>query len=311
MGIDAAGSTTKPPDPLGWQGRGGTRLVEALAGAVTSSEARRRRGARASRDRCCSSSAFSQRASSILRQDSTPTGSVPQRGRDAEREHRDARRWRPERTKGAQEHHVPSTTRGARSQKGAHPLPGRVRPEKTVPRKCRLDSNGGKKHIGRVTERNYKIDELARAAGMSARTVRYYVQRGLLPAAAFRGKDTAYGHEHLVRLRAIKRLQEGYFPLDAIAAELDGRTLAEIERLAEGKSLPASSAPASRAHAPRGDAASARRATTSYARPRERGVRRGVRRIELFPGVELTVAEDARRNPCVSSSRCWRPLKQC
>jgi len=96
-----------------------------------------------------------------------------------------------------------------------------------------------------VTERNYKIDELARAAGMSARTVRYYVQRGLLPAPAFKGKDTAYGHEHLVRLKAIRKLQEAYFPLDAIAAELEGRTPTELERFAEGKSLPSA-----HAHAP-------------------------------------------------------------
>ena len=134
-----------------------------------------------------------------------------------------------------------------------------------------------------MTERTYKIDELARVAGMSPRTVRYYVQRGLLPAAAFRGKDTAYGHEHLVRLRAIKKLQKAYFPLDAIAQELDGRTLAELERVAEGKNLPASPAP------------------VPPARPSERDDElrpvddawQVCRRMDLFPGVELTVAEDA------------------
>ena len=57
----------------------------------------------------------------------------------------------------------------------------------------------------------YKLEELARAAGTSPRTVRYYVQRGLLPAPAFRGKDTAYGPEHLVRLRAIRQPAVGPF----------------------------------------------------------------------------------------------------
>lgn len=142
-----------------------------------------------------------------------------------------------------------------------------------------------------MTERTYKLDELARATGMSTRTVRYYVQRGLLPPAAFRGKDTAYGHEHLARLRAIRRLQEGFFPLDAIAAELEGRTLAEIERIADGKVMPVL-APASRtsadeavedraAHGEDPRAAIARQATRVF------------RRIELFPGVDLTVADDA------------------
>ena len=137
-----------------------------------------------------------------------------------------------------------------------------------------------------MTERTYKLDELARATGMSARTVRYYVQRGLLPAAAFRGKDTAYGHEHLVRLRAIRRLQEAFFPLDAIAAELDARPLAEIERIADGKVMPAP------AHAP----VRAPESTASELDPRlaiERQADRVFRRIELFPGVDLTVASDA------------------
>ena len=34
----------------------------------------------------------------------------------------------------------------------------------------------------------YKLDDLAAAAGVSPRTVRYYVQRGLLPAPPFRGR---------------------------------------------------------------------------------------------------------------------------
>jgi DNA-binding transcriptional MerR regulator len=131
--------------------------------------------------------------------------------------------------------------------------------------------------VSGVTDRNYKLDELARAAGMSARTVRYYVQRGLLPAPAFRGKDTAYRHEHLVRLRAIRRLQEAYYPLDAIAAELEGRTSSEIERMAEGHVRP----PVLSAPSP--PAPSTSPATRDEV----------ARSIELFPGVELTVADDA------------------
>ena len=142
-----------------------------------------------------------------------------------------------------------------------------------------------------MTERTYKLDELARATGMSARTVRYYVQRGLLPAAAFRGKDTAYGHEHLVRLRAIRKLQEAFFPLDAIAAELASRTLGEIERIAEGRAMPASAAAARSAPEARADEA---RATDDDPRSAlDRRASRAFRRIELFDGVELTVAEDA------------------
>src|SRR5262249_19567514 len=103
---------------------------------------------------------------------------------------------------------------------------------------CRLDSRGVEKQSDGVSDVTYKLDEVARAAGTSARTVRYYVQRGLLPAPVFRGKDTAYGHEHLVRLRAIRKLQDAFFPLDAIAVELERRSLAGIERIADGTEIP-------------------------------------------------------------------------
>ena len=84
-------------------------------------------------------------------------------------------------------------------------------------------------------ERHWKLDALARQAGISPRTVRYYVQRGLLPPPVFRGRDTAYSEEHLLRLRAIRRLQERFLPLDAIQRELEQRSLAELQALAEGR----------------------------------------------------------------------------
>lgn len=91
-----------------------------------------------------------------------------------------------------------------------------------------------------MSETSYKLDELAAAAGVSPRTVRYYVQRGLLPAPPFRGRDTAYSGEHLVRLQAIKRLQESFLPLDAIQAELERRSLEELASLAaRGEGAPA------------------------------------------------------------------------
>src|SRR5688572_7444820 len=85
--------------------------------------------------------------------------------------------------------------------------------------------------VTNAVDTTYKLDELAKAAGVSARTVRYYVQRGLLPAPAFRGRDTVYTGEHLVRLRGIKFLQERFLPLDAIQAELERRSPREIEEL--------------------------------------------------------------------------------
>lgn len=85
----------------------------------------------------------------------------------------------------------------------------------------------------------YKLDELAAAAGVSPRTVRYYVQKGLLPAPQFRGRDTAYGREHLLRLRAIRGLQEKFLPLDAIAEALATANAAQLEAYAAGRAVPA------------------------------------------------------------------------
>lgn len=151
-----------------------------------------------------------------------------------------------------------------------------------------------------MTGRSYRIDELAQAAGMSVRTVRYYVQRGLLPAAAFRGKDTAYDHAHLVRLRAIRRLQEAFFPLDAIAAELEGRPIEEIEAIADGKLTPVSGGSARESGERDREAERERQRQRERDRDEEdarsaiaREASRVFRRIELFPGVDLTVADDA------------------
>jgi Ca-activated chloride channel family protein len=84
-------------------------------------------------------------------------------------------------------------------------------------------------------DREWKLDELANEAGVSPRTVRYYVQRGLLLAPVFRGRDTVYSTEHLERLRAIRRLQEEqYLPLDAIEGELERASRDELRRIADG-----------------------------------------------------------------------------
>ncbi|MBZ4418741.1 MerR family transcriptional regulator [Myxococcus sp. RHSTA-1-4] len=88
------------------------------------------------------------------------------------------------------------------------------------------------------TQTEWKLSELAEEAGVSPRTVRYYVQRGLLPAPPFRGPDTVYGEEHLVRLKAIRVLQARFLPLDAIQVELQRLSMDELRKLAESDATP-------------------------------------------------------------------------
>jgi DNA-binding transcriptional MerR regulator len=58
---------------------------------------------------------------------------------------------------------------------------------------------------------DYRIDDLARAAGMTVRNVRAYQERGLLPPPTLRGRTGWYDDGHLARLRLIGGLLErGY-----------------------------------------------------------------------------------------------------
>jgi DNA-binding transcriptional MerR regulator len=67
------------------------------------------------------------------------------------------------------------------------------------------------------------IGELADAAGLSRRAVRFYVQRQLLPAPNGRGRGRHYEQSHLLRLKKILELQQAGHSLDSIARILDGQ----------------------------------------------------------------------------------------
>lgn len=135
---------------------------------------------------------------------------------------------------------------------------------------------------------HYKLEDLAREAGVGARTVRYYVQRGLLPPPEFRGRDTTYGEEHLSRLRAIKRLQEAHLPLDEIQARLDGASRAELDRLARGEVTLTVPLPPVEP-----DGSHPYRSPPRRHEPAPPVVEETWRRVELVPGVELFVRTDA------------------
>lgn len=137
--------------------------------------------------------------------------------------------------------------------------------------------------------RTYKLDELAAAAGVSIRTIRYYVQRELLPAPQFRGPDTAYSERHLLQLQAIRALQARQWSLDAIAAALSNcQDYTEIEQLALGAGEPAEGLPRAPVEAPQ------KRAEPSV-RPVE-----AWNRISLGEGVEIWLRSD------VSLQQRWR-----
>ena len=90
----------------------------------------------------------------------------------------------------------------------------------------------------------YSLPELADLAGVTPRTVRYYLAQGLLPAVGQSGPGSKYDTGHLLRLRLIRRLQGEHLPLAEIRRRLEGLGDADIRELAaaEGPAAPPDSA---------------------------------------------------------------------
>ena len=112
-----------------------------------------------------------------------------------------------------------------------------------------------------MAEERYSVGELADLGGVSRRTVRYYVQEGLLPAPLGVGRGDHYSREHLDRLLQVKALQEA------------GRTLDDIRQVLDGVAVPAAGS------------------VPSVPTPLPREV---WRRVNVAPGVELHVSGGVR-----------------
>jgi DNA-binding transcriptional MerR regulator len=65
------------------------------------------------------------------------------------------------------------------------------------------------------------LQELSESVGVPARTIRFYIARGMLAGPLKAGRGADYGPEHVQSLERIKQLQA------------EGRTLVEISRLLE------------------------------------------------------------------------------
>lgn len=116
-----------------------------------------------------------------------------------------------------------------------------------------------------MAEPRYAIGDLAELGGVSRRTVRYYVQEGLLPAPLGVGRGNHYREEHLAQLLRVKAMQE------------TGRTLDEIRRSIGDRAL--------------------RSAALAEANPPVAPARELWRRLTLAPGVELHVSGNVRLPP--------------
>ncbi len=87
-------------------------------------------------------------------------------------------------------------------------------------------------------DQEYSLSELATLAGVTPRTIRYYVSIGLLPSPPQAGARTKYSDGHLQRLRLIRRLQRQHLPLGEIGAPLQGLDDEAVEVVLDTDAVP-------------------------------------------------------------------------
>lgn len=91
--------------------------------------------------------------------------------------------------------------------------------------------------------KSYSLLELAQAAQVTPRTIRFYIQQGLLPSPGSAGPGVRYSEGHLARLRLIRELQRQHLPLAEIRARLTPLSDEEVrDALATAGSRPTDSA---------------------------------------------------------------------
>ena len=82
----------------------------------------------------------------------------------------------------------------------------------------------------------YKVSELADKAGVTKRTIHYYISKGLLLPPEGSGVNSLYNDGHLQRILLIKKLQGEYMPLNKIREYiLDNPTEKIVESAKETK----------------------------------------------------------------------------
>ena len=70
----------------------------------------------------------------------------------------------------------------------------------------------------------YTLEELERLSGVSRRTIRYYIQLGLVARPLGETRAAFYSWQHLSDLLSIRRLTEAGLSLDAVRAQLRATT---------------------------------------------------------------------------------------
>ena len=85
--------------------------------------------------------------------------------------------------------------------------------------------------INSMEVRQYYIEELCELTGFTRRTIRYYIQEGLIPPPAGRGRGGFYNDSHVDKLMQIKSFQERGLNLATIAGLIKKEELNTVENI--------------------------------------------------------------------------------
>lgn len=153
-----------------------------------------------------------------------------------------------------------------------------------------------------------EIGQLAAASGVTRRTIRYYVAIGLLPPGEGIGPRRFFSEHHLHRLTVIRQLKDQFLPLDEIKRRMAGWSESTIADKAQSELSSAPPPPrlfyAASLRDPCEDVRASRNmderlySARSMAReasvePQEKDAATVWKRLELAPGLELSLSENA------------------
>jgi DNA-binding transcriptional MerR regulator len=133
----------------------------------------------------------------------------------------------------------------------------------------------------------YTAEDLGRLAGLSARTVRYYVAEKLISPPHGRGRGAHFDEGHLAQLKRVRLLQAGGLDLRQIREHLD-----ELSVVLEGRGLKLADMEKTWMYLGE-QAAAVGRAPAAALEPT---IARATR-IEILPGLELMVGDAYRLPP--------------
>lgn len=82
-----------------------------------------------------------------------------------------------------------------------------------------------------IKDNNLTLEDLSNISGLTLRTLRYYIQEGILQGPDTRGKFSRYSQHHLDRLELIKRFKNLRLPIQEIRHLLENMNPEEISQI--------------------------------------------------------------------------------